>query len=933
MLFLCSCCAVYAQQGSRENELLRITQHSDSLVTKAAPEKLYIQIDKPVYTTGDTIWLKAYLFNAAAQLLSSRSGLLHIDIANDSSKIVKQYLLPVVKGLSWGNIALDEKTFKPGDYTVRAYTNWMQNFGSDHFFYKTIRIAGANESAWLITANINNRGGQTYRAQLQLSGIDKKPVADSVLHAEVADGKKVLLGQNVRTDKNNMVDLSFTLPPTAVSPAIVLQNKSKTKRVMIPLNRNPAVDLQFLPEGGDLVAGLPARVGFKAISSDGRSVPVSGVITDQRDSLITSFKTLYKGMGSFYLEPPAGDSYKAKIAFKDGSTRQYTLPPVKTSGTLLQVKNLPGSDSLEVVVAATKDRAASMPVYYLICKVRGVVCYAAVVDLGKQQVVRSKIAKNKFPSGIAHFILASNDGKPLNERLFYIDRRDELHIDIEPDRSAYSPKDSIALRVKVTDCSGHPVAGNFSLAVTDDAQVKTDCLSENIVTRMLLTSDLKGYVENPQFYFRDNDTARMALDNLLLTQGWTSYEPLGNKISYKAESEFTVEGVVNNVFRSPVKKTHIVLFSRSPAILFDTVTNNEGRFIFNRFPRVDTPVFVLKAVNRAGRSFNVNIDVDEYKTPPFIAPKISPLIPWYVNTDTILMHQVTSSRQMKQADIPGGGRLLKEVQIKAKKIVKGSYNLNGPGNADLVLDEKDVEEAGKKTLLQLLQESIKGFRTGWFYTPGKDIDTERFRVFLFEMNYIRHKDASDWFFIYDKPVILMIDGIEIGDMIPNFRFDDFLAFLKTHSAEDVKGIEVNFNSKYNNTYFMHGKWMEAPLALRSVHDYAFIEVTTRSGHGAAITYTPGLYLYKPLPLSWPKQFYKPKYAVKDTSKQVDLRSTIDWEPNIRTDTLGNATVSFYAGSTPSTYTIIAEGVDLNGNIGYKRRKIIVIAPNGATKSK
>jgi len=297
------------------------------------------------------------------------------------------------------------------------------------------------------------------------------------------------------------------------------------------------------------------------------------------------------------------------------------------------------------------------------------------------------------------------------------------------------------------------------------------------------------------------------------------------------------------------------------------------------------------------------------------------------------MNQLKYSREMKQAAIPGGGRLLKEVQIKAKKTIKDSYNLNGSGNADIVLDEKDVEEAGKKTLLQLLEESIKGFRTGWFYTPGKDIDTERYRVFLFEMNYIRHLDASDWFFIYDKPVILMMDGIEIGDMIPNFKFDDFLAFLKTHSAEDVKGIEVNFNSRYNNTYFMHGKWMEAPLALRSVHDYAFIEITTRSGHGAAITYTPGLYLYKPMAISWPKQFYKPKYSVKDTAKTVDLRSTIDWEPNIRTDSAGNATVSFYAASTPSTYTVIAEGVDFTGNIGYKRRKINILVPKETTKAK
>ncbi|MGZ4001360.1 MAG: hypothetical protein ACXVIY_12050, partial [Mucilaginibacter sp.] len=816
-------------------------------------------------------------------------------------------------------------------------TNWMQNFGSDHFFYKTIRITGANENTWLVTANIiHNTDKQTYRAQLRLSDIDKKPAVDSVFRAEVTDGRKVLMGQNVRTDKNNLLDLTFTLPPTAANPAIVLQNKGRTKRAVIPLNASQQgnIDLQFLPEGGDLIAGFTARIGFKAIGSDGRSVPVSGVVTDHRDSVVASFKTFYNGMGSFYLNPQAGESYRARVAFKDGSTRQYSLPAVKTSGTLLQVKDLPGSDSLEVVVAATADIAASIPIYYLICKVRGVVCYAAVVDLGKQQVVRSKIAKNKFPSGIAHFILTSNNGKPLNERLFYIGRRDELHIDIEPDRSAYSPKDSIALRVKVTDSSGQPVAGNFSLAVTDDAQVKTDSLSENIVTRMLLTSDLKGYVENPQFYFSDTDTANMALDNLLLTQGWVNYEPLDNKITYKAEPEFTVQGVVNNLFRSPVKKTHIVLFSRSPAMLFDTLTDNEGRFVFNRFPRVDTPVFVLKAVNRAGRSFNVNIDVDEYKMPPFAAPKTPSVAPWYVNTDTTMMNQLKSSMEMKQSAIPGGGRLLKEVQIKAKKNINGSQNLNGPGNADVVLDEKDLEEAGKKTWLQLFEENIKGFREGLFVTPAWLPKMAFKLVNDFETKYIRHADASDWYFIHDKPIILIVDGVDIMDVYPNsFKFADLQSYLKTHSAEDIKGIEVNSSAKYAAHYMRIGKWMEAPVELSWVRDFAFVEITTRGGGGAMIKYTPGIYLYKPLAISWPKQFYKPKYTVKDTLKQPDLRSTIDWEPNIRTDTAGNAHLSFYAASTPSTYTVLTEGVDFTGNIGYKRRKIRILVPKETTKSK
>jgi len=94
-----------------------------------------------------------------------------------------------------------------------------------------------------------------------------------------------------------------------------------------------------------------------------------------------------------------------------------------------------------------------------------------------------------------------------------------------------------------------------------------------------------------------------------------------------------------------------------------------------------------------------------------------------------------------------------------------------------------------------------------------------------------------------------------------------------------------------------------------------------------------MYLYKPIALSWPKEFYKPKYAFRDTVKRVDLRSTIDWEPNIVTDSTGKATVSFYAASEPSTYSIIMEGTDFNGNIGYKLIKVKVTGRKETAKSK
>lgn len=334
----------------------------------------------------------------------------------------------------------------------------------------------------------------------------------------------------------------------------------------------------------------------------------------------------------------------------------------------------------------------------------------------------------------------------------------------------------------------------------------------------------------------------------------------------------------------------------------DTVTDKEGGFLFHQFPRVDTPVFVLKAVNKNGKSFNVGITVDEVHPPDFIRPA-GPLIePWYVNSDTTLLNYAKRSAAAKQQlNFPAGGHMLKEVKISAKKIVKGSQNLNGPGGADFVMDEKDLEKALKKNWLQLLEENVKGFH---------------------EMEIPPHYPR--WYYTNFQKVLFIIDGVNLNDVYESLDFMALKIYLQSHNAEDIKGIEVMSSLKYNASY--RGRFLstESLMDMDPHKNFAFVEITSRSGHGPIIDNTPGMYLYKPLPLSWPKQFYKPKYNVKGTEKHLpDLRLTVNWEPNIVTDANGEAKVWFYAADKPSTYTLIMEGSDMNGSLGFKRQKITI----------
>ncbi len=890
-----------------------ITGHSDSLTNKFSPEKPYLQFDKPYYAINDTIWFKAYILNASSLMASANSGLIHIDISNDSDKLVKQYIFPVKSGIGWGNIALDEKDFKTGTYTLRAYTNWMRNFGEETFFIKNFYVTDGG-SKWLvtnktITDSINDKN--SIHTRLQFNNPDKSPFGSQILQLKVMSVNRSLYKQKMQTTPDGIVDVNFKLPEKVSDAVIVVENEKKDQKEVIPVNANrpEKTDLQFLPEGGSLVAGLPALVAFKAIGEDGKGTNISGVITDHNQQQLASFRSQHNGMGSFYLNVQVNESYTAKVTLPGGAIKEYALPAIKASGIVLQVKNAMKSDSVEVFAAASSDLVKSDASYFLIGKARGIVCYAAIIDFHKVNYVRRKIAKRLFPSGITHFIFMTTKGQPLNERVTYIDHNDGLHIGITPGTTTYFPKDSVALNLNVTDNTGKTITGSFSLAVTDDAQVKTDSLNDdNIITRMLLTSDLKGYVEDPGYYLLSkNEKNWQELDNLLLTQGWIEYKSTSSNIQYPAEREFEVKGRVSNVFNKPVSGTQVILFSKSPAILMDTVTDKEGRFVFKDFPKIDTPIFILKAVNKHGKSFNVNINMGEVKSPVFTGRNFPAMMPWYVNSDTTLLNYAKTNVQSQfQANFPTGKHVIKEVKIFGKKIVKGSQNMNGPGEADLVLDEKFLEASGKKNFFQLLQENIKGFYEGIVFVPPHNI------MKVYNIN--------------RRSVYFLVDGVPLSMYSDSADFTR--NYLLSHDAQDIKGIEVissaQYALRYKSRYFP-----EEPL-----DKYAFIEITTRGGHGPLIDNTPGMYLYKPLALNWPKQFYKPKYAVKDTTKRLpDLRSTIAWEPDVITDANGKATVWFYAADKPATYTVIVEGSDLNGGLAYKRQKIIINSKAVAAKSK
>ena len=207
-----------------------------------------------------------------------------------------------------------------------------------------------------------------------------------------------------------------------------------------------------------------------------------------------------------------------------------------------------------------------------------------------------------------------------------------------------------------------------------------------------------------------------------------------------------------------------------------------------------------------------------------------------------------------------------------------------------------------------------------------------------EVNVLPGEPAKAFYAISEKQVKFVIDGVALDFFynprnpaaLLNYEHFNFLKdYLSAYTAEDVRGIEILYNGKYTGKYRMEN---DAYVPSKSFcwdcippiySDFAYIEITTWSGNGAFMKRTPGRYLYRPIPMSWPKQFYHPKYSAKSNTTLTDLRSTVYWEPNIITDTAGKATVWFYAKSDKIKYTGILQGSDLNGKVGAGRINISV----------
>jgi hypothetical protein len=642
------------------------------------------------------------------------------------------------------------------------------------------------------------------------------------------------------------------------------------------------INVQFFPESGNLVYGISSKVAFKAVGEDGLGKDIKGVIVDEQNQEITRFSSQHLGMGVFNLLPASGKTYKARITYADGSEKGMDLPTPLISGYVLHIDN---TDPLyiEVKIDASADmiRENATGGVNLIAQAGGEVYYAA-----KSKSVCSSfssvVPKSKFPSGIVQFTLFSGDGEPLNERLVFIQNPDQVNLAVSASEKTFIPRGKMKIELAAKGDQGKPALGNFSVAIIDESKAPIDEMDEStIFSNLLLTSDIRGYIQKPNYYFACvGAQGKEDLDVLMLTQGYHRFawkQILTNNfmpVVYKPESSLEITGHLKTLRGKPVPQGKVSLLSSFHGFfMVDTVTDANGYFAFENMQFNDSVKFVIQS-RKTKSTKNVEIELDSITSPAVTFNRKLPNL--YASADTGFAAYLANSKKIYNEQVRYGigdhTRILKEVEIAAKKpLLENSSNLNGPGNADQVLLAKAIN-TGCPTIANCLM----GKLTAVFFKYDMD------KMVYFPCIYQSGKAV---------PMKIKVDGMSVD-----------AETLNTLPPEIVESVEVlRFSSK---------------TAIYGFEGYnGLILINTKKGNYTEAASIGNIIAFSPKGYYKAREFYSPQYDDPKTNTQMaDLRTTIYWNPNIATGKDGIATFEYFNADTKGAYRIVVEGIDEKGNL-------------------
>ncbi|MEO6230176.1 MAG: hypothetical protein ABJB11_06300 [Ferruginibacter sp.] len=625
----------------------------------------------------------------------------------------------------------------------------------------------------------------------------------------------------------------------------------------------PLYDIQFFPEGGNLVNGIQSKVAFKVLDQKGIGTSCTGILVNDHNDTLQKFETTKFGMGNFMFTPVARMHYSAIINLPDGKKVVKDLPVAYNNGYVMHLE--PGSEKLTITVQATANENGQQPaIVYLFVHTRGSVKTALTANVSNG-IASFSVSKSLLGDGISHFTVFNNKRLPVCERLYFKNPAEKLVVKMTTDEKVYGFRKKITIGINANGNDAKPLEADMSMAVYKVDSLQSPAAS-GIGEYLWLSSDLPGNIESPEYYFNNTNDAAKAADNLMLTNGWRRFrweDILKDKkpmFTYEPECNgHVITGkVINSLTNSPAPGVD-AYFSVPGTTRFRTaVSDPEGRLRFEIKNFVGTPGIILQAKSGNATTYQVQIDN------PFdssYSPGKLPLFEMPVKAPLTLQDQNTG---MQVLNIYHGDtiRKLDVTMVDTSKFF-------GYPNQFFLLDNY-VRFATMEEVLREYVSTVNVRRRGGKYHLPVFNDGEVFGE------------------IFDNDPLVLLDGVPVFDMDKIIQYDP----LKVRTLESV-----------TRKYFYGHQAFDGIVNLKTYHGNL---------EGFELDPTATVLDYEGLQLQ--REFYSPVYETPEqiSSHLPDFRNVLNWLPNIKTGKSGKYQTVFYSADLPGKYVAVVQALTADG---------------------
>jgi len=666
--------------------------------------------------------------------------------------------------------------------------------------------------------------------------------------------------------------LNFDSSLLYLNPVQIIASKTNTKKLVAPAS----FSLTLFPEGGDMVENIDCRIAFKGTDQDGVPVYISGNIVTETGKKITSFVAVHDGMGFFFIKPVAGEKYKALWKDKKGVSHETPLPAAKKQGLVLSVSNPNGTLNYTLKIPDSTD--AAFTAYTVVAQMQHQIVYNAKINMRLKKEVTAPILTEGFPEGILQLTVFNNAQIPVAERLAFINNNNYYFItDLHAIEKNLIRHGHNTLQVDV----GDTLLSNLSIAVTDAGVIAVTKNEESIFSNLLLTSDLKGYVYNPAYYFSsDVDSVKQHLELVMMTNGWRRFKwenlmaQQWPKLIFPIDNYLSVKGNIYGLSKTQLSGKDLTGFIKTKnktSEFLSIPVNTLGQFRLSGMYFFDTAKLYYQINNDKDKRLTSSAS---FKFINEIANAVSP--PPNLLSSLFLNLKADSSFLQKNAKLAA----LQRSFLESNKT-------------------KTLEIVTVKAKVKSLKEKLEEQYTSGFFAGGDGF------TFTLEDDPFAKSAISILDYLKGKVAGLQISA---DGQSATWRGSETSIFLN-ESTTDISMVQ---SISMNDVALI--KVFRPPFfgAAGGGAGGAIVIYTKKGGDNAAVK---GLDFTNIYGYSAIKEFYMPDYEKTTDPNLPDYRSTLYWNPFLIFDKkTRRIKIPFYNSDNCKKIRVVIEGINQNGQL-------------------